>query len=182
VATSVASARLAEEAGIYVTGFAECPTLDLVVDGADEVTPELDLIKGLGGALVREKIVAKVSRRVVIVVDESKLVERLGERAPVPVEIVPFARELVAAELERIAGRSELRMRDDAVFVSDNGNHILDWYSGPIADPGDTERRLKSVSGVVESGIFSSLADRVIVAGAAGLRTLDRPRAGAAEG
>lgn len=174
VSTSVASASLARELGIYVTTFAEYRTLDLVVDGADEVSPSLDLIKGLGGALVREKIVAKASRRVVVIVDETKIVDRLGTRAPVPVEIVPFARELVVDQLARLGGRAELREQDGQVFVSDNANHILDWHAGSIADADSIEKRLKALSGVVDSGIFANLADRVIVAGASGLRILDR--------
>lgn len=174
IATSVASDVQAREVGITMTSFADVSTLDLTVDGADEVSPALDLVKGLGGALVREKIVARASRRLVIVVDDSKLVDRLGTRAPLPVEVIPFAADLVAHFLGEIGGTPEVRMKDDAPFVSDNGNNVLDWRYGPIEDPIGLEQRLKSMSGVVDSGLFSGMAERVIVAGADGLRILDR--------
>lgn len=178
VATSLQSASLAEQEGISVRTFREHKTLDLTVDGADEVSPALDLVKGLGGALVREKIVATASRRFVVVVDESKLVERLGMRAPIPVEVLPFARDLVEHTLAGIGGRPEVRLVDGAVFVSDNGNHILDWHVDPIEDASSLETRLKSITGVVDSGIFADIADRVVVAGADGIRTIDRPARG----
>jgi ribose 5-phosphate isomerase A len=175
VATSLQSASLAAEEGIPVRTFREHKALDLTVDGADEVSPRLDLVKGLGGALVREKIVAKASRRLIIVVDETKLVDRLGSRVPVPVEVLPFARDLVEYTLAGIGGEPRVRLVDGVVFESDNGNHILDWHVEPIEDPGGLEKDLKSITGVVYSGIFANLADRVIVAGAGGIRTMDRP-------
>ena len=148
---------------------------DLTVDGADEVSPELCLVKGLGGALVREKIVAVASRRLVIVVDDSKLVDQLGTRSPVPVEVVPFAAEIVMHQLSEIGGEPKLRVSAEGrPFISDNGNLLIDWHFGPIFEPQFVERRLKSVSGVVDSGIFSDLADRVIVARQTGLEFLDR--------
>ena len=178
VATSLQSAALAKECGVPVRTFREHKMLDLTVDGADEVSPDLDLVKGLGGALVREKIVAKASRRFVVVVDESKLVDRLGVRAPIPVEVLPFARDLVEDTLARIGGRPEVRMADGAVFVSDNGNHILDWHVAPIEDPLSLETQLKAITGVIDSGIFADLADRVIVAASDGVRLLDKPGTG----
>ena len=174
IATSIESDQLARRGGIPIVSFADVSALDVTVDGADEVSPALDLVKGLGGALVREKIVAKASRRLVIVVDEAKLVDRLGTRSPLPVEVIPFATELVRRSLADIGPRPEVRMKDGAPFVSDNGNHVLDWRHGPIEDPQELEHRLKSMSGVVDSGLFSGMADRVVVAGADGLRTLDR--------
>jgi ribose 5-phosphate isomerase A len=174
VATSLRSAALARDLGIPVGTFREHKSLDLAVDGADEVSPSLDLTKGLGGALVREKIVAKASRRFVVVVDDSKLVERLGTRAPVPVEVLPFAVDLVMARLTEMGGEPVLRMDGDAPCESDNGNYLVDWKRGAIDDPAVLERDLKLLSGVVDSGIFSGLADRVIVAGAEGIRTLGR--------
>ncbi len=139
------------------------------------MSPELYLVKGLGGALVREKIVAIASRRLVIVVDDSKLVDQLGTRSPVPVEVVPFAADIVMHQLGEIGGEPKLRVSAEGrPFVSDNGNFVVDWYFGPIVDPQFVERRLKSVSGVVDSGIFSDLADRVIVARETGLEFLDR--------
>jgi len=176
VATSVQSANLATSEGIPVHTFREHKVIDLTVDGADEVSPELDLIKGLGGALVREKIVAKASRRLVIIVDEGKLVERLGSRAPVPVEVLPFARDLVAGTLADMGGNPRVRLAGGEVFVSDNGNHILDWHVDPIQEPGKLEHRLKSITGVVDSGIFAGITDRVIVAGPLGVRMLNASR------
>ena len=176
VATSMQSADLAGREGIPLRTFREHKTLDLTVDGADEVSPQLDLVKGLGGALVREKIVAKASRRLVILVDERKLVARLGSRVPIPVEVLPFARDLVEYTLTAMGGEVGVRLAGGSIFESDNGNHILDWRVEPIGDPGALERQLKSIAGVVDSGIFANLADRVIVAGSGGVRTLDRPR------
>lgn len=173
VATSRQSAELALEERIPVRTFRDHKVLDLTVDGADEVSPRLDLIKGLGGALVREKIVARASSRLVIVVDESKLVDRLGSRAPVPVEVVPFAEDLIQHTLTRLGGEVRVRMAAREPFESDNGNHILDWFVGPIDDPVALEARLKGMSGVVDSGIFAGLTDRVIVAGQERVRVLE---------
>jgi ribose 5-phosphate isomerase A len=175
IATSVQSELLAAEVGVSLVSFRECPTLDLTVDGADEVSTDLSLVKGLGGALVREKIVAMASNRLVIVVDASKLVDHLGTRAPVPIEVVPFADDVVIYRLKEIGGEPKLRQSEEGrPFVSDNGNHVVDWHFGPILDPAMVERRLKSVTGVVDSGIFSDLADRVIVARETGVEILDR--------
>ncbi len=174
IATSDQSDLLAREVGIPIVGFEQHGVLDVTVDGADEVSPELDLVKGLGGALVREKIVATASRRVVIVVDDSKLVDRLGTRAPIPVEVIPLAATLVAGVLREIGGEPELRLLDGEPFVSDNGNHVVDWRYGPLSEPASLEQRLKSMSGVVDSGIFAGLAHRVIVAGTDGLREMVR--------
>ena len=175
IATSEQSDRLAREVGISIVGFEQHKVLDVTVDGADEVSPELDLLKGLGGALVREKIVAKASRRVVIVVDASKLVDQLGTRAPIPVEVLPIAATLVADALREMGGEPELRLCDGEPFVSDNRNHMIDWRYGPLSEPASLEHQLKSMSGVVDSGIFAGLAHRVIVAGAEGLREMVRP-------
>src|SRR5438105_11612724 len=123
IPTSEESRRLAEEAGIRLTTFKEHPRIDVTVDGADEVSPELDLIKGLGGAFVCEKIVAHASKRVVIIVDESKLVERLGSKGGIPVEVIPLAVPALLLQL----GDARIRERNDQTFISDNGNLILDW-------------------------------------------------------
>lgn len=175
IPTSLQSERLAREAGLTIVSFREAPVLDVTVDGADEVAPDLSLIKGLGGALVREKIVATASHRLVIVVDDSKLVDQLGTRAPIPIEVVPFAVDVVIQRLTEIGGKPDLRrVAGDVPFVSDNGNHVIDWQFGPILDPPMVERRLKSVPGIVDSGIFSDLADTVIVAADTGIRRLER--------
>jgi ribose 5-phosphate isomerase A len=174
IPTSEASRQLAEEYGVPLTTFAEHSALDVTVDGADEVSPSLDLIKGLGGALVREKLVARASARLVIVVDSGKLVERLGSRAPIPVEIVPFALDVVRNRLEKMGGEVRVRQQANKPFVSDNGNLVLDWGYGEIGQPDVLEQRLKSMTGVVDCGIFANLARRVIVADPTGIRTIDR--------
>ena len=174
IATSLRSETLALEVGVPIITFADEKTLDLTVDGADEVSSDLDLTKGLGGALVREKVVARRSKRFVIVVDDSKLVERLGTRSPIPVEVVPFAGDSVIYDLTSIGGGPRLRMSDDEPFVSDNGNHVVDWYIGPLDDPAGLEQDLKLITGVVDSGLFANMADRVIVAGTSGVRSLER--------
>jgi ribose 5-phosphate isomerase A len=165
IPTSEESRRLAVQVGVRLTTFQEHPIIDVTIDGADEVSPELDLIKGLGGALVREKIVAHASKRVVIVVDESKLVEKLGARTAIPVEVIPLA---VPGVLLRLHGAS-IREKNGQPCVSDNGNTILDWKHGAISDPAGLERQLKSMTGVVDSGIFADVAQCVIVAGKGGI-------------
>jgi ribose 5-phosphate isomerase A len=175
IPTSEASLRLAQEVGVRLTTFQEHPRIDVTVDGADEVSPQLDLIKGLGGALVREKIVAHASARVIIVVDDSKLVDRLGKKAVIPIEIIPLAVPSVLLQLKELGGEGRVREKNGQPFVSDNGNSIVDWSHGVIDDPGALEKQLKSITGVVDSGIFAGVADCVIVAGAQGIRKLDSP-------
>jgi ribose 5-phosphate isomerase A len=110
----------------------------------------------------------------VVVVDESKLVEQLGTRAPIPIEIVPFAADVVAFDLTSIGGEPSLRTADGVPFVTDNGNHVIDWRYGPVDDPAGLEQDLKLITGVVDSGLFANMADRVVVAGVDGIRTLER--------
>src|SRR6185369_7007467 len=172
IPTSEASRQLAEEVGVSLTSLKEHPEIDVTVDGADEVSPALDLIKGLGGALVREKIVAHASKRVIIVVDDSKMVTQLGTRAPIPVEVVPFAVDSVMLKLVRWKGSVKIREKNGRPFVSDNGNTILDWQHDAIYDPGGGETKLKSITGVVDSGIFSNVSAMVIVAGGSSIRKI----------
>jgi len=176
IPTSEASHQLAEQVGIPLTTFKEHSRIDLTVDGADEVSPDLDLIKGLGGALVREKIVAHASDRVVIVVDEGKLVDQLGTRCPIPVEVIPIAAPRVSAQLQKWGGAARPREKNGRIFVSDNGNVILDWDHGLISDPAIVEKQLKALTGVVDSGLFSNVAACAFVAGESGIRKLERPR------
>lgn len=173
VATSKATASQAAGLGIPLMELDDVDHVDVTVDGADEVDPRLDLVKGLGGALLREKIVAGMSDEVVIIVDESKLVERLG-RGVVPLETLPFAVKSVARHLDRLGGKARPRERDGAPFVSDNGNPILDASFGAIADPARLERDLNAIPGVVENGLFVGLATKVIVGGPSGTRLLTR--------
>jgi ribose 5-phosphate isomerase A len=175
IPSSEESRRLAEEVGIPLTTLAEHPSIDVTVDGADEVSESLDLTKGLGGALVREKIVAHASNRLIIVVDESKLVDKLGRKTPIPVEVIPFAAVLVQAQLKRWGGDAQPREKDGRVFISDNGNWILDWRYGTIDQPAVLEKQLKAVTGVVDSGIFANAASLVIAATSTGIRKLKRP-------
>lgn len=176
VATSLSTERLAKELGIPLTGLDEHPRLDLDIDGADEVDAELNLIKGGGGAHVREKIVARASELVAIVVDESKLSRRLGEKTPVPVEIIPFAVPLVSREISELGGRCRIRMAKGGKepFRTDNGNFILDCDFGPIADPDALQTEIRSIPGVVDSGIFYHIADLVIVGTNSGTRVMRR--------
>ena len=174
IPTSEESRRLAEEVGIRLTTFKEHPQVDVTVDGADEVSPQLDLIKGLGGALVREKIVAHASKRVVIVVDESKLVGYLGVKTVIPIEVVPLAVPRVLLQLNGLGGEARVREKNGQTFVSDNGNSILDWKHGVITNPAALEKQLKSMTGVLDSGIFANVANCVIVASADGIRKLER--------
>ena len=174
IPTSEDSRKLASHVGVPLTTLRDHPVIDITVDGADEVSPALDLIKGLGGALVREKVVAHASNRVIIVVDEGKVVERLGSRAPIPVEVVPFAVDVVTLHLWNWGGEVRVRRKDGKDFVSDNGNTILDWMHGLIDQPEILEKQIKALTGVVDSGIFARVAARVIVAGGSGIRKLDR--------
>lgn len=166
IPTSEESRRIAEEVGVPLTAFKDHPQIDVTVDGADEVSPELDLVKGLGGALVREKIIAHASKRVVIIVDESKLVEKLGSKTVIPVEVVPLA---VPGVLLQLKG-ARIREKNGQTFVSDNGNTILDWKRGPIDNPAALEKELKLMTGVVDSGIFAGVANLVIIAGSSGIQ------------
>jgi ribose 5-phosphate isomerase A len=179
IATSERTAAQATAAGIPLTSFEEHRQIDLTIDGADEVERgTLNLIKGLGGALLHEKIVAAASRRLAIVVDWAKLMDRLGTRAPVPVEVVAFGLEATRAALEGLGASARLRLTSAGEpFVTDSGNRILDCGFGPIADPARLEERIRRVVGVVESGLFIGRADPVFVADAAGVHRLDSARA-----
>lgn len=178
IPTSSRTAAQATAAGIPLTSFAEHLQIDLTIDGADEVEGgTLNLIKGLGGALLHEKIVAAASHRLAIVVDGSKLVDRLGTRGPVPVEVVAFGLEATQEALGVLGASARLRLAPTGQpFVTDSGNRIIDCNFGPIADPARLEDRIRRVIGVVESGLFISRADPVFVADAAGIHRLDSPR------
>lgn len=163
VPTSEATAEAAREAGIPLTTLENEPVIDLTLDGADEVDPDLQLIKGLGGALVREKIVAAASRRLVVLVDPRKLVDRLGERSPLPVEVVRFGHASTARRLEDIAPVA-LRREAGEPFVTDNGNVIYDLDVGDgIPDPRKLAAELAAMPGVVDHGLFLDMAEGVVV-------------------
>jgi ribose 5-phosphate isomerase A len=165
----------ARRLGIPLTTLEDHPIIDLTFDGADEVDQALNLIKGGGGALLREKIVAQASRREIIIVDESKLSPALGTNWAVPVEVIPFGWRTQAAYLESLGAQPRLRPGDDgAPFKTDQGNFILDSVFGPISDPVSLGARLDARTGIVAHGLFLGLANDVIVAGASGIRHLTR--------
>ena len=175
IPTSERSAAQAKAGGIRLTDYAEYAEVDLTIDGADEIAPGLELVKGLGGALLREKFVAASSRRLVIVADDSKLVPRLGSKAPVPVEVVAFGWQSTASRLTQLGARPMLREAADGTpFRTDGGNLILDCAFHPIADPAALELAISRVVGVVESGLFIGMANLALVAGAAGVRRIER--------
>lgn len=173
VPTSEATGRLAHEVGVPLAGLDEGP-LDLTVDGADEVDPSLDLVKGYGGALVRERIVAAASRRVVILVGREKLVPVLGSRGRLPVEVLPFAAPLTIRELADLGCRPVLRLDAGRPFVSDNGNWIVDCGVRPIEAPAAFARDLRALPGVVDTGLFIGVADVVLVGDGDGVRAMRR--------
>jgi ribose 5-phosphate isomerase A len=176
VPTSHHSRLLAIESGIPVAALDEVDAIDIAVDGADEVDPNLNLIKGRGAALTMEKIVEYRAGTFVVLVDESKLVERLGQKVPVPLEVIPAAWRAIAEELEVFNATAELRIaqKKDGPVITDNGNFILDAKFERIDDPLDMEIELNTIPGVVENGIFADIADIVLVGTPSGVRRLER--------
>jgi ribose 5-phosphate isomerase A len=165
----------ARELGIPLTTLDDHPVVDLTIDGADEVDPDLNVIKGGGGALLREKIVAQATRREIIVVDETKLSPALGTRWAIPIEVVPFGWPVQIVFLESLGGRPTLRRLDDGMpFFTDQGNLIIDCAFGPIVDPAALVAQLDARAGIVEHGLFFDLVSDVIVAGKDGIRHLER--------
>lgn len=176
IPTSYQSRLLAIEHGIPLLSLDEADAIDIAVDGADEVDPALNLIKGRGAALTMEKIIEYRAGTFVVLVDESKLVKRLGERMPVPIEVIPAAWRAIAEELEVFNARAELRMavKKDGPVITDNGNFILDARFERIDDPLDMEIELNTIPGVVENGIFADIADVVLVGTREGVKKLER--------
>ena len=173
VPTSDASAALARKLGIPLID--EPVTLDVAVDGADEVDPQLDLVKGFGGALVREKIVAAAARRFLVLVGEEKLVKVLGGRGRLPIEVVPFAVPFVTRRLTEMGHPPVVRPKDGKPWVTDNGNLILDAAVTTIPDPGKLDRTLLDIPGVVGTGLFVGMAHAVMVWQDGHARTLTKP-------
>ncbi len=169
VPTSLKTERLAREVGIPLVDLNEVEAIDVTIDGADEVDPKLDLIKGLGGALLREKIVASLTARQVIVVDPSKIVPKLGTRSPLPVEVLPFGWAVVERRLRKEGHHPTLRQKEGKPVLTDNGNLVLDVrFPEGIADAARLERDLNNVPGVVENGLFLGMTWRVVVGEADG--------------
>lgn len=176
VPTSLETESLARSLGVPLTTLEEHPRLDLAIDGADEVDPDLSLIKGGGGALLREKIVAQASRRLIILVDAGKLSPRLGTRWAVPVEVLPFGWRSQALFLEELgASVTRRETRDGALYRTDQGNFILDCAFGPIARPAELATKLEARAGIVEHGLFIGLTSELIVAGPHGVEHRHRP-------
>jgi ribose 5-phosphate isomerase A len=173
IPTSEQTAAHASRLGIRLTSFGEHRRLDLAIDGADEVERgTLNLVKGHGGALWREKIVAAASARFIVVVDDEKLVDRLGEHMPVPVEVAQFGWQATAEALAAIGGKPELRQTRGRPFVTDGGNFILDCAFGPIADPSALECAVNRIVGVVENGLFIGRSHAVVVASESGIEIM----------
>ncbi|HEY7036709.1 MAG TPA: ribose-5-phosphate isomerase RpiA [Thermomicrobiales bacterium] len=176
VPTSARTERLARDLGIPLRALDEVEHLDLGIDGADEIDPRLDVVKGRGGALLYEKLVALACERYLIVAAAEKLVKRLGTRMPLPVEVVAVGWRQTASRLEATGCRTALRrMTDGAPFVSDGGHYVLDCATGPIADARELAASIKAITGVVDHGIFAGFADRAMVVDPDGtVRTLTR--------
>jgi ribose 5-phosphate isomerase A len=175
IATSVQSESLALELGIPVVAFSEIDHLDITIDGADEVDEALNLIKGGGGALLREKIVASATRFYIIIVDESKLVNHLG-KFPLPVEVAPFGWELTSRRLAQLGCSPRIRMAGETPFLTDNQHYVLDCPFGQIKNPAQLHEQVSGITGVMEDGFFLNMAD-IVVAGSAGgdTRILKKP-------
>lgn len=165
IPTSEDTARLARQEGIPLTTLEERSAIDLTIDGADEVDDHLNVIKGLGGCLLREKIVAFASRHEIIIVDQRKLVSRLGTKAPVPVEVIRFGWKQTQAALALTGARPQLRRANDVITMTDEGNYIIDcYYPDGIAEPKTLEQSLHAIPGVVETGLFLDMVQTVVIA------------------
>ncbi len=163
VTTSNRSQALADELGLVTRSLADIARLDIAFDGADEVTPGLDLTKGLGGALLRERVVAHCADAFVVLVTPEKCVPKLASRTHIPIEVVPFAEPVVRRELERLAGSPRVREAGGARYLTDNGNLILDTGFAPMDDPRAIDRAIRAIPGVVDTGLFLGMATTVLV-------------------
>jgi ribose 5-phosphate isomerase A len=169
IATSKQTETISAKQGIPLSTLAKHPVIDLTIDGADEIDANLNLIKGGGGALVREKIIAHASKRLVIVADESKLVSVLGTTFALPVEVLQFGWEATQTAINYICGKSTLRCSGEKPFLSDNGNYILDCHVEAIRQPDQIEMQLNNLPGVIENGLFVNRADKAIIGTASGV-------------
>lgn len=177
VPTSYQAFTLAVKHGIAITTLEEHPTLDLTIDGADQIDDELNLIKGMGGALTREKIVASASKKLVIIADERKKVKVLGEsNHPVPIEVIPFATPIVMHKIKEMGGKPFLResIKKVGPVITDNGNIITDVNFGLVHEPAELNHKLKGIPGVVETGLFVKMADLIYLGERAGVRKLEK--------
>jgi ribose 5-phosphate isomerase A len=176
VPTSEATTELAQSLAIPLTTLDDHPQLDIALDGADEIDPQLNLIKGLGGALLREKIIAASARQFIVFADQSKIVARLGEHTSLPVEIIPIARALCIRRLSELGLESTIRQTaEGSPFYTDEGNLILDCRSASFTDPAALNVAIKAIPGVVDHGLFLGIASVVLVVGPSGVTTMIRP-------
>ena len=174
IPTSKRSEELARRENIRVVLLEDIDRIDVAIDGADEVTPELYLTKGLGGALLRERVVAYEAEVFIVLVTPEKLVDRLGTRAPIPVEIIPYAAPSIKRHLAKLGGKVTLRLKKEGVapFLTDNQNWIFDGGFEPISDPALVDAKIRAIPGVVDTGIFLGMADAVLVGENGAVRTL----------
>lgn len=174
IPTSKRSEELARRENIRIVLLEDIDRIDVAIDGADEVTPELYLTKGLGGALLRERVVAYEAEVFIVLVTPEKLVDRLGTRAPIPVEIIPYAAPSIKRHLAKLGGKVTLRLKKEGVapFLTDNQNWILDVGFEPISDPALVDAKIRAIPGVVDTGIFLGMADAVLVGENGAVRTL----------
>ena len=164
IPTSIQTADIAQHEGIKLSDLATYPELDLTIDGADEIDPDLNLIKGLGGALVREKITVEASNRLIIIADQTKVVPHLGSKSPLPVEVVQFGWEVTRNRLSQLCSRVVQRQNREVAYITDNGNYILDCYFERIDNPAQAEVEINNLPGVVENGLFINRAEQAIIA------------------
>jgi ribose 5-phosphate isomerase A len=164
IPTSIQTADIAQHEGIKLSDLATYPELDLTIDGADEIDPDLNLIKGLGGALVREKITVEASNRLIIIADQTKVVPHLGSKSPLPVEVVQFGWEVTRNHLSQLCSRVVQRQNREVAYITDNGNYILDCYFERIDNPAQAEVEINNLPGVVENGLFINRAEQAIIA------------------
>ncbi|MGJ9459617.1 ribose-5-phosphate isomerase RpiA [Oceanobacillus sp. CF4.6] len=162
IPSSKKTERLALEVGVPLTDFASVDRIDIAIDGADEIDRNLNLLKGGGGSLVREKIVDVNADQFIVIVDQSKVVEELGE-FPLPIEVLQFGWEITAKKIAELGGDPVIRIKDEKRFISDNGNYILDCKFDKISEPEELHEKLKRLTGVVETGIFTNMVDKVII-------------------
>lgn len=174
VPTSKRTEDLARQVGVPLTTLEETPALDLAVDGADEVDPNLNLVKGMGGALLREKIVASSCREFMVIADESKLVDKLGTKSPLPVEVTQFGWTSVKEWISKLGCIPNLRKVEGSPYLTDNQNYLLECEFKGIDDPHDLDRRLHSLPGVVETGLFLDMACRAIIGKGSGVQEIEK--------
>lgn len=178
VASSVVSLIKAQSLELPLVGIEHIKQLDLYVDGADEVTPDNVLLKGQGSDLVKEKLLARSSKQFIVLVDQSKMVKRIGEKFPIPIEVMPFAWQLVKLQLEKMGGHGELRQTSNGLAVSSHGSLILDMTFEPLIDSYQLDAMLNTLPGIVEHGIFRSIASTVLLVDHGEVREINSPTVG----